>query len=698
MNPVQELSSSDSVNGPVDFTESFGSPVGKEFSDASSVIPGQIVSSISIWANTRITGVNIQISAPQEQSLEHGEREGIPITLALTLGEYIVSMEAHWGIYNGVTLIYYVCFTTNLQATIQGGTKTKNRRTVLMPENYQLAGLFGHSDGDITQLGAIMTTAPMLAYLPNVPTTPMNTGSTQNNLPPASLSSQPGNSPSQLGNPPMTYNAPPTFAQPQYQLGGASNAGMTPTGRSSNFDLLVNPQTNTDGNRYIPQQVYANPILSNGRVTIPTPGVPPSTLPLPSKPVTSPLTEDGDPNASASGADDVDDPDLVAAGQKELSKDRSEPDDAASGKLKVDESSDTTDSPSKEKKEDTSEALDPKTLESPAPKLPPPPNQITKEYGGPHGNPFTDGDLSKPGQFVSEISLRAGERVNGIGLKISKPTPIDLVHGGNSGELKTMVFGADEYIKSMEIHWAKKAKHTRVFFIRFTSNTGNTLEGGTQTKDRIVLEAPPHFQLGGWTGKCGMEIDMVGAIWTSLPESLDKPELPEPETPSKSSDVEEPTPPTKSEDLPINQVSKTYGGPHGTGFTDEKDALPGQVVGSISIRCGRRVDGVVMDIVAPIKTTFRHGGEKGGELKTLTLSPGEYVVAMEIHWAKHDGHTRIFFLRFSTNKGNSIEGGEQKKDNAIERAPEGFQLGGWFGRQGAGLDQLAAVWTAIPKE
>ncbi|EGZ15907.1 hypothetical protein PHYSODRAFT_263165 [Phytophthora sojae] len=89
-----------------------------------------------------------------------------------------------------------------------------------------------------------------------------------------------------------------------------------------------------------------------------------------------------------------------------------------------------------------------------------------------------------------------------------------------------------------------------------------------------------------------------------------------------------------------------------------------------------------------------HGG-KGGEDKTLTLAPGEYVTSMEAHWGKKDDHTRVFYLNFETNKGNSISGGTTTDDNAVAKAPDGFQLAGFYGRAEDGVDQLGAIWTRI---
>ncbi|KAG1710604.1 hypothetical protein DVH05_013328 [Phytophthora capsici] len=142
------------------------------------------------------------------------------------------------------------------------------------------------------------------------------------------------------------------------------------------------------------------------------------------------------------------------------------------------------------------------------------------------------------------------------------------------------------------------------------------------------------------------------------------------------------------------QLSESLGGPHGTEFSDESMATSGQTVGSVTIRAGKRVDGIALEITGPVATTFNHGGG-GGDPKTLTLGAGEYITSMEAHWGKRNGRTRIFYLRFTTSAGNSIEGGSTTESKKTVTAPEGFQLGGFFGRAGDEIDLLGAIWTSI---
>ncbi|OWZ12925.1 LOW QUALITY PROTEIN: hypothetical protein PHMEG_00013835 [Phytophthora megakarya] len=143
--------------------------------------------------------------------------------------------------------------------------------------------------------------------------------------------------------------------------------------------------------------------------------------------------------------------------------------------------------------------------------------------------------------------------------------------------------------------------------------------------------------------------------------------------------------------------TSNFGGPHGYGFSDEKMVKSGQKVLSINLRTGERVDGVILTIVSPTgeEATLVHGGS-GGDLKTpLALAEGEYITFMEAHTGKHKDHTRIKYIKFTTSKGNFIEGGTKTDKIGTDTAKEGYQLSGFVGRSGDELDLVGAIWTSI---
>ncbi|KUF81713.1 hypothetical protein AM587_10001422 [Phytophthora nicotianae] len=148
---------------------------------------------------------------------------------------------------------------------------------------------------------------------------------------------------------------------------------------------------------------------------------------------------------------------------------------------------------------------------------------------------------------------------------------------------------------------------------------------------------------------------------------------------------------------PGTYVGPEFGGLHGDPFTDAALIKSGQKVLSINLRAGERVDAVILTIVNPSgeESTLYHGGD-GGDLETpLALAEGEYITVMEAHAGTHKGRTRVKYIKFTTNKGNFIEGGTPTHKIGTDTAKEGYQLGGFDGRSGDELDLVSAIWTSI---
>ncbi|KAG2987449.1 hypothetical protein JG687_00013525 [Phytophthora cactorum] len=144
------------------------------------------------------------------------------------------------------------------------------------------------------------------------------------------------------------------------------------------------------------------------------------------------------------------------------------------------------------------------------------------------------------------------------------------------------------------------------------------------------------------------------------------------------------------------QMGVTFGGPHGKKYSDLDLASPGQTVRSITIRGNRRVDAVSLDVtdLAGQTTTLYHGGG-GGHANTLTLAENEHIIGIEAHWDKYYGKTRVMYVEFTTDAGNTISGGKPVKNIGKDSAPEGYQLGGFVGICGKEIDSVGAIWTSI---
>ncbi|GMF29894.1 unnamed protein product [Phytophthora lilii] len=144
-------------------------------------------------------------------------------------------------------------------------------------------------------------------------------------------------------------------------------------------------------------------------------------------------------------------------------------------------------------------------------------------------------------------------------------------------------------------------------------------------------------------------------------------------------------------------LSQAFGGSRGVAFSDITSVGFGQTVTTIIIRDGDHVDAVTLQVSFPAELTLSHGGS-GGTDNTLTLAEGEYITSMEIHWARKALSTRIFYLNFTTNTGNSVSGGVTTENNSTVSAPKGFQLSGFFGHAEGAIYQLGAIWTKIDAE
>ncbi|ETI34523.1 hypothetical protein F441_18799 [Phytophthora nicotianae CJ01A1] len=143
---------------------------------------------------------------------------------------------------------------------------------------------------------------------------------------------------------------------------------------------------------------------------------------------------------------------------------------------------------------------------------------LGQTFGGPHGDKFSDLEKVSPGQTVRSITIRSADRIDAVSLEVVDPSgqKTTLYHGGDGGDSNTILLGADEHIIGVQAHWGKYYRKTRIMYIEFTTDKGNTISGGTPTDNVGKDIAPEGYQLGGLAGYCGNELDSLGAIWTSI--------------------------------------------------------------------------------------------------------------------------------------------------------------------------------------
>ncbi|MFI6624335.1 jacalin-like lectin [Streptomyces sp. NPDC050528] len=137
--------------------------------------------------------------------------------------------------------------------------------------------------------------------------------------------------------------------------------------------------------------------------------------------------------------------------------------------------------------------------------------QLSDQFGGPHGDYYTDIDAIPSGARPVSLSLRSGSRVDAVGLTLGNGTV--LTHGGTGGTASSLALGSGEYVTTAQLCQGQKSGHTRIFYARFTTNLGNTLTGGSTTSDCVTRTAPSGWQIAGFHGRSGDEIDKLGFIY-----------------------------------------------------------------------------------------------------------------------------------------------------------------------------------------
>ncbi|RSM85948.1 endonuclease [Kibdelosporangium aridum] len=137
--------------------------------------------------------------------------------------------------------------------------------------------------------------------------------------------------------------------------------------------------------------------------------------------------------------------------------------------------------------------------------------RMSDQFGGPHATPFTDVDRLADGVGVRSIQMRGAERLDHIGLALTDGTV--LAHGGNGGSATAMTLNQGERIVKITLSQGKRNGHTRIFSAALTTDQGRTLSAGRPTSDTVTYTAPPGWQITGFTGRSGAEVDKLGVIY-----------------------------------------------------------------------------------------------------------------------------------------------------------------------------------------
>lgn len=138
--------------------------------------------------------------------------------------------------------------------------------------------------------------------------------------------------------------------------------------------------------------------------------------------------------------------------------------------------------------------------------------QLSDQFGGPHGDYFNDITGVPAGARATTVGLRAGSRVDQLSLTLANGTALS--HGGTGGTASSLTLGSGEYLTAAQLCQGVKDGNTRIFYAKFTTSLGRTLAGGTTTSDCVTRTAPTGWQIAGFHGRTGDEVDKIGFVYT----------------------------------------------------------------------------------------------------------------------------------------------------------------------------------------
>ncbi|MFF9773348.1 jacalin-like lectin [Streptomyces sp. NPDC013978] len=134
--------------------------------------------------------------------------------------------------------------------------------------------------------------------------------------------------------------------------------------------------------------------------------------------------------------------------------------------------------------------------------------------GGPHGTAFTDADDLPSTVSPRTLTLRGSSRLDAVSLTHDGGTT--LTHGGTGGTAASLTLASGEHLTSVKLTQGQKDGRTRIFSASFGTDKGRTLASGTPTSNTKTFTAPAGWQIVGFTGRSGDEIDKLGVLYAPI--------------------------------------------------------------------------------------------------------------------------------------------------------------------------------------
>ena len=134
----------------------------------------------------------------------------------------------------------------------------------------------------------------------------------------------------------------------------------------------------------------------------------------------------------------------------------------------------------------------------------------SQSYGGDKGMPFDDERDIAELASIQTLMLRSGARIDCLAFELNDGSRLE--HGGRGGSESSLNLETDELIQSVEIYTQKKSGSARVFYLNFITNYGRSFEGGKPEGQYHRFDVPDGWQIVGFHGRSGKELDQVGFI------------------------------------------------------------------------------------------------------------------------------------------------------------------------------------------
>jgi hypothetical protein len=132
-------------------------------------------------------------------------------------------------------------------------------------------------------------------------------------------------------------------------------------------------------------------------------------------------------------------------------------------------------------------------------------------FGGPHGTHFHDLPSLSASARISSITLAGGDRLDRV--SISTSSGATLVHGGTGGTAKSLTLATGDKIVEVQACSGQYDSRTRIFYMRVKTASGSQVEAGKTTSSCQTWLAQAGWELKGFWGRSGDNIDRIGPVW-----------------------------------------------------------------------------------------------------------------------------------------------------------------------------------------